>query len=202
MDKLGLEIGPALAGLGIAGLAAALALQDTLSNFFSSVYIAADRPIKIGDYIELASGEKGYVEDIGWRNTKIRTLPNNIILVPNAKLTQTILTNYNAPQKEMSIVIQVSVSYDSDLEKVERVTIAAARKVLKTVDGGVPDFEPFTRYHTFGDSGINFSVILRVKSFVDQYLITHEFVKELKRSYDKEKIVIPFPQRDVHIKKR
>jgi len=199
LDKLGIEIGPMLAGLGIAGLAIALALQDTLSNFFSAVYIAADRPVKIGDYVKLESGEEGYVEDIGWRSTRIRTLPNNIVVVPNSKLAQTIITNFNAPQPEMAVLVQVGVSYDSDLDKVEKVTIDVAKHCQKTVEGAIHDFEPFIRYHTFGDSSIKFTVILRAKTFVDKYLLAHEFIKALKERYKKEGIVIPFPQMDVHM---
>jgi len=196
-----INITPLLASLGIAGLAVALALQDTFSNFFSAVYITADRPVKVGDYIELENGLKGYVEDVGWRSTRLRTLPNNSIIIPNNKLAQSILTNYDAPKPEMSIVIPVGVSYNSDLEKVEKVTVDVAKKVLGSVEGGVADFEPFIRYKEFGDSSINFSVILRVKNFVNQYLVMHEFIKALKKRYDKEGIDIPFPQRDVHMKK-
>lgn len=201
LDKLGIEIGPMLAGLGLVGLAIALALQDTLSNFFSAVYIAADRPVKLGDYIKLESGQEGYVEDIGWRSTRIRTLPNNIIIVPNSKLSQSILTNYNNPAPEMSVIVQVAVSYGSDLKKVEKVTLDVAKQCQKTIDGAIDDFEPFVRYHTFGNSSINFSVILRAKTFVDKYMLAHEFVKALKERYNKENIEIPFPQRDVHMKK-
>ena len=138
-----------MASLGIAGLAVALALQDTFSNFFSAVYITADRPVKVGDYIELENGLKGYVEDVGWRSTRLRTLPNNSIIIPNNKLAQSILTNYDAPKPEMSIVIPVGVSYNSDLEKVEKVTVDVAKKVLGSVEGGVADFEPFIRYKEF-----------------------------------------------------
>ena len=201
LSRLGIEISPLLASLGIAGLAVALALQDSLSNFFSAVYITIDKPVKVGDYIELEGGLGGYIAEVGWRNTKIMTLPNNIVIIPNSKLSQTIFTNYNSPVNEMSIIVQVGVSYNSDLNKVEKVTIETAKKVLKNTEGGVKNFEPFIRYHTFGDSSINFSVILRVEKFVDQYLVKHEFVKALHESYRKNKIEIPFPQRDVHLKK-
>mgnify|MGYP001557992760 FL=1 len=138
---------------------------------------------------------------IGWRNTHIRTLPNNMVIVPNSKLAQSVLTNYYYHDKEMAVVIQVSVAYGSDLDKVERVTIEVAKQIQKAVPGALESFEPFIRYHTFGDSGIGFSVILRVKEFVDQYIIKHEFVKALHKRYAKEKIEIPFPQRVVYLKK-
>lgn len=199
-DKLGIQIGPMLAGLGIAGLAVALALQDTLSNFFSAVYMAIDRPIKIGDYIEIDGDIKGFVEEIGWRSTKIRKLGNNVVIIPNAKLSQTTLTNYNTPKPEMSLIVPVGVSYSSNLEKVERVTVAVAKKVLKQTKGAVKEFTPFIRYNEFAASSVNFSVILRVQAYVDQYLVRHEFIKALHKSYKKEGIEIPFPQHDIHIK--
>lgn len=200
LDQVGVEIGPLLAGLGIAGLAVALALQDTLSNVFSAVYIAADRPLKIGDWIELDSGEKGYVEDIGWRSSRIRTWDNNLVVIPNSKLANTIFTNYESPEKEMSVLVPVGVAYNSDLEKVENVSLDVAKHILQTVEGGIPDFEPVVRFHTYGDSSINFNVILRVKDRVSQFLVKHEFVKALKKRFDKEGIEIPFPQRDVWMK--
>ena len=201
LDHLGIKITPLLAGLGIAGLAVALALQDTLANFFASIYITADRPIKVGDYIEV-NGKKGYVEDIGWRSTKIRTLPNNLIIIPNNELANSVIENFSAPKPEMSVVITVGVSYNSDLEKVERVTIKVAKKILKKVPGAVKDFVPLIRYKEFADSSINFSVILRVSEFASKYPITHEFIKELYKEYKKQKIEIPFPQIDIHMKKR
>ncbi len=201
LSRLGIEISPLLASLGIAGLAVALALQDSLSNFFSAIYLTVDKPIKIGDYMELENGLGGYVDEIGWRSTKLRTLPNNYVIIPNSKLSQTIFTNYSSPVDEMSIIVKVGVAYSSDLKKVEKVTIETIKKVLQNTEGGVKNFEPFIRYNTFGDSSIDFSVILRVRSFVDQYLVKHEFVKALHEAYRKNNIEIPFPQRDVHLSK-
>lgn len=199
LNTLGISISPILTTLGLGGLAVALALQDTLSNFFAGVHIILARQIRVGDYIKLSSGEEGYVVDITWRFTKIRMLPNNIVLIPNAKLAQEIVTNYNLPQREMAVLIQVGVHYDSDLEKVEQVTIDVAKEVMREVKGGVPEFEPFIRYHTFGDFSINFTVILRAKEFVDQYLVKHEFIKRLHKRYQEEGIVIPYPIRAINI---
>lgn len=199
-DKLGISITPLLTTLGIAGIAVAFALQETLSNFFAGFYIMADRPIRVGDYIRLENGEDGYVSDIGWRSTKIRTLPNNIIVIPNSKLANSTITNYYTPEKEMACLVQVGVSYNSDLEKVERVTIEVAKEVLSKTPGGNKEFQPFIRYHTFSDFSINFTVILRVNEFVDKYLVTHEFIKALHKRYKQEGIVIPFPIRTVYMK--
>ena len=199
LQSLGVSISPILATLGVGGLAVALAFQDTLSNLFSGLHIIASKQLRPGDYVRLDTGEEGYVTDITWRNTTIRALPNNMIIVPNSKLASTIVTNYYQPAKVMSVIIQVGVSYDSDLTRVEEVTLDVAKEVLREVKGGVSEFEPFIRYHTFADFSINFSVILRAKEFVDQYRVKHEFIKRLHERYKKEGIEIPFPIRTVYM---
>ncbi|MGH9524711.1 MAG: mechanosensitive ion channel family protein [Terriglobales bacterium] len=197
LATLQINITPILTALGVGGLAVALALQDTLGNLFAGIQILASRQVRIGDYIKLSSGEEGYVSDIRWRNTVLKALSNNAIVIPNSKLASTITTNFYAPSKEISVLVEVGVSYSSDLEKVERVTIEVAKSVMMSVTGGVPEHEPFIRFHTFGESSINFSVILRGKEFTDQYLVKHEFVKQLTRRYRQEGIEIPFPIRTV-----
>jgi small-conductance mechanosensitive channel len=199
LQSLGISITPILTAMGVGGLAVALALQDTLSNFFSGLQIIAAKQVKPGDYIMLASGENGHVADITWRNTTIRALPNNMIIVPNSKLASAIITNYNQPEKAMSVLVQVGVSYDSDLEKVEKITIEVSKEVMREVHGGIAEFEPFIRYHTFADFSINFTVILRAREFVDQYIIKHEFIKKLHERFKKEGIVIPFPIRTIYL---
>jgi small-conductance mechanosensitive channel len=86
----------------VGGLAVALALQDTLSNLFAGLHIIASKKLLPGDYFLLDSGEEGYVQDVNWRNTFIRTLRNNMIVVPNARLASAILTNYYQPSSEMA----------------------------------------------------------------------------------------------------
>lgn len=198
LNSLGISITPILATLGVGGLAVALALQDTLSNLFAGFHITVARQIRVGDYVKLESSEEGYVVDINWRSTMIKMLPNNLILIPNEKLNKSIVTNYYLPDKEMAVLVDVGVHYKSDLEKVERVTCEVAKSVMSQVSGGVVHFEPFIRYHTFADSSINFTVILRVKEFVDQYLIKHEFVKSLHKRYNQEGINIPYPIRAIN----
>jgi small-conductance mechanosensitive channel len=199
LNNLGIAITPILTALGVGSLAVALALQPTLTNYFAGLQISLARPIRVGDFISLESGQQGFVVDIGWRATRIRELPNNVIVVPNSRIVEMLITNYNLPETEQSALVQVGVSYGSDLVKVERITIEVAKQVLAEVTGGVSKFDPFIRYHTFGDSSINFSVILRVSTFVDRYLVMHEFIKRLKVRYDQEGVEIPFPQRVVHM---
>lgn len=202
LNSLGVSVTPILATLGVGGLAVALALQDTLSNFFSGFYLSVARQIRVGDYIKLESGEEGYVTDINWRVTKIKMLANNVVLVPNEKLTKAIITNYYLPDKETAVLVELGVHYNSDLDRVERVTSEVAKEVMKGAAGGLPEFEPFIRYHTFGDFSIKFTVILRAKEFVDQYFIKHEFIKQLKERYAKEGIVIPYPARTINYEEK
>jgi small-conductance mechanosensitive channel len=201
LDTAGVSVTPLMASLGVGSLAVALALQSPLANFFAGIQILADKPIEVGHYIRLDSGEEGYVSKVGWRSTTIRALPNNMIVIPNSKIMDAIITNYYLPEKELSILVQVGVHYDSDLEHVERVTCEVAKQALQEVEGGKKDFQPFIRYHTFDDSSINFTVILRAQEFINGYLIKHEFVKRLQRRYKQEGIVIPFPIRTLDISK-
>jgi small-conductance mechanosensitive channel len=198
LNTLGISITPLLTAFGLGGLAVALALQETLSNLFAGFYITLSRQIRVGDFIKLESGEEGYVVDIGWRATRVRMLPNNIVLIPNAKLAQSVITNYYFPEQEMAVLVQVGVHYESDLEHVEKVTIEVGEEVMKEVKGGVPGFKPFIRYHTFDDFSINFTVILRAMEFVDNYLVKHEFIKRLHKRYAKEGINIPYPIRAIN----
>jgi small-conductance mechanosensitive channel len=121
-----------------------------------------------------------------------------MVIVPNTAMTSAIVINYYDPEQELAILLDVGVSYDSDLEYVEQITIDVAREVMQQVVGGIADFEPFIRYNQFKDFSINFTVILRGQEYVNQYLIKHEFVKRLHRRYQQEGIVIPYPIRTLH----
>jgi small-conductance mechanosensitive channel len=198
-QSLGISITPALTALGVGGLAVALALQETLSNLFAGMQILAAKQIKPGDFVHLETGEEGYVTDVTWRNTIIKAINKNMIIVPNSKLASTILTNYHQPFTEMLVYVYVGVHYKSDLEHVERVTMEVARDVQATVEGANKDHEPRIRYNEFGGSAITFRAVLAVEEFYASYLLTHEFVKRLHRRYDEEGIVIPFHMRTLHI---
>ncbi|MGH7767994.1 MAG: mechanosensitive ion channel family protein [Candidatus Binatia bacterium] len=200
LDNMGVSLTPLLTTLGIGSLAVAIALQDTLGNFFAGLHIKADRPIESGHFVKLQSGEEGYVERIGWRSTRIRMLPNNMVVVPNSKLVQDIITNYYLPDPELAVLVQVGVAYESDLEKVDKVTSEVAKEALQTTPGAIAEFEPFIRYHTFGESSINFTVVLRAREFTDGILLKHEFIKKLHVRYEKEGINFPFPTRIVYLK--
>jgi small-conductance mechanosensitive channel len=198
LQSLGIPITPVLGALGVGGIAVALALQDTLSNLFSGVHLIASRQVRPGDFIQLDSGEEGYVTDVTWRNTTIRELADNMIIVPNSQLAASRVRNYCQPNTELAVLVDVGVDYSCPLDKVERITTEVAREVMEEVPGGVPAFEPLVRYHKFGDSSVDFTVTLRAKEFTDQELIKHEFIKRLHGRYEREGIEIPPPSRMVY----
>ena len=199
LDNLGISLTAVWTTLGVGSVAIALALQDTLSNFFAGVYLRLDNPVRVGDYIKLESGEEGFVIEQGWRSARIRTPPNNVVVVPNAKLASTIVTNYSLPEPQVSLLISVGVSYDSDPEQVERILIEEATRAAGEVNGLLPEPPPFVRFIPgFGDSSLNFTLICRVATFVDQYLAQHELRKRIFARFRREGVTIPFPQRDVH----
>jgi len=199
-QTMGIQIAPIIAALGVGGLAVALALQPTLANFFAGIQLLSMKEVKTGDYVVLNSGEEGYVHDIGWRATTLRPLRNNLIVVPNTKMTDAIITNFELPSRPYGVLLGVGVSYASDLAQVERVSIEVAREVIKRIDGTVPDFEPIVRFHTFGDSSIDYNLIVQCTEFPAQYLAAHELIKALHKRFQEEGIEIPFPIRTVYMK--
>ncbi|MCC0093831.1 mechanosensitive ion channel family protein [Streptomyces sp. NBC_01343] len=199
LETMGVSIAPLVTALGVGGLAVALALQDTLANLFAGVHILASKTVQPGDYIRLSSGEEGYVVDINWRNTVVRNLSNNLVIIPNNRLARTNMTNFTQPEQQLSILVQVGVGYESDLEHVERVTLDVVDSVMADINGAVPDHEGKVRFHTFADSRINFTVILGVGEFSDQYRIKHEFIKRLHERFRAEGISIPAPTRTVSL---
>ena len=172
LSNMGVSITPIIASLGITSLAVALALQPTLENFFSGIQLVMDKPIRIGDYIELDSGEQGFVEKIGWRSTWIRMLPNNIVIMPNSKLSNSKLINYYYPERELSVPVEVGVHYSSDLELVEKVCIEVAERILKEHEYGVDTYQPFVLFHTFDNSSINLTIMLRTV-LMKKVLLSH-----------------------------
>ncbi len=193
--QLGQPIGTVLASLGIASLAIGLALQDTIANLFAGFYIVADRSIRTGDYVKLEDGDEGFVEAVGWRSTRIRLWANNIVLVPNNKLVQSVITNMTLPNPVLSVYTWCGVSYASDLEHVEKVTLKVANEVIHSFAGADLSFNPVVRFKEFGDSNITFVVVFRAVEVGAQYLLKHEFVKALHKRFREENIDISFPIR-------
>ena len=193
----GISIAPIVTALGVGGMAVALGLQETLANIFSGLHLILSRQLRLNDYIRLSSGEEGRVTDITWRFTTILPSGNsNMVVIPNQKIASSNITNYSMPQGDIAIKIPVGVAYDSDLEQVERVTLEVAQAVIERVDNEV-EIPPAVRFHTFGDSSIDFNVIMHSSRFDHQFLLKHEFIKALTKRYREEGINIPYPVRTV-----
>jgi small-conductance mechanosensitive channel len=195
LNQFDIDIAPVLASLGVAGLAVALALQDTLSNYFAGITLALDKPIRPGDYIKLEGGLEGFVQTIGWRTTHIKPFNESIIVVPNSKLANSILTNTFYPEPAVRVYVDVGVSYESDLQKVEQITRQVAIEVLKSATGADSKFEPIILFTEFADSNIQFTVILRADKFSDSGGVRSAFIKALHRTYREQQIEMNYPVR-------
>ena len=194
-NRLNIPISPILGALGIGGVAVALALQPTISNFLSGTYVVTDAVIRKGHYIQLDNGFEGFVEDIGWRTTKIRSWQGNLIIVPNGKMADSVITDFDKPDISVAFAVDCGVSYESDLQKVEQVTIEVAKKVLSEFPEGDSSFEPVLRFKKFDDSNIAFSIVLKSKDRPGQFVLKHEFIKALQSRYRQEGIDIQYPVR-------
>jgi small-conductance mechanosensitive channel len=176
---IGVEITPVLAALGVGGLAVALALQEPLSNLFAGLFIAVAGQVRIGDYIRLEPGPEGTVADFSWNATQLATGTGNMVIIPNAKLAQALVTNFHRPSKDSGLTIELTVVPESDLAVVERVSIEAGRAVMRDVEGGIATAEPTVRFLAFTDLGVRVGVNVRAQQFSDQALVRHELIKRL-----------------------
>ena len=196
LDAIGVRITPLLTALGVGGLAVALALQDTLSNLFAGVHLLADRPIRVGDYVKIADTIEGYVVDVGWRSTRVRTLSNNVLIVPNKRVAESIIINYDMPERRMSLSVRVSVAYGSDPDRVEKVLVDEAARAAGSVAGLLPEPAPSVQLIPgFGLYGLEFTLSCQVASFVDQYAVQHELRKRVLRRLHAEGIELAYPIR-------
>jgi small-conductance mechanosensitive channel len=198
LDTVGVSITPLLASLGVGSVAVALALQDTLSNFFGGLYLLIDKPIRLGDYVKIETAE-GVVEKIGWRSTRIRNGLDNTVIVPNSKVSSAYLLNYDLPLSECTLTVDFGVGYEADLEQVERVSVEVAKEIQGRVSGAVRTYQPVARFQNFGDSAIGVTVVMRVTRATEGGTVKHEFIKALHVKFAKEGILFPIPQRMVHL---
>jgi small-conductance mechanosensitive channel len=200
LNHFDVKLTPILTALGVGGLAVALALQDTLSNLFGGFYVAVAGQIRLGDYVKLNTGEEGYVSDIGWRCTTFRAPAHNLIIVPNAKLSQAIVTNYYLPEKRMAANFVVTVGYDCDPEAVEKIINEVLSKSAGEVPGMLATPEPGVAFEPgFGETGIGFTANFQVADFASQGPVRNELRKRLFRRFREEKIKIPYPARTVYL---
>ena len=200
LSQFEIQIGALLAGLGVAGLAIAFGLQETMANLFAALFLVMDKSINIGDWIQLEDGTKAYIEDISWRSVRIRTIGGNTVIVPNSKFVGQNISSYDYPTKSFFTSIRVGVSYDTDLEKAEYVALQSAEKVIKDEEIKDKVDNPIVRWKEFADSAIEFIVIVKVDKVQDEGRVQHALIKQIKLDFDEAGIEIPFPQRVIHKK--
>jgi small-conductance mechanosensitive channel len=195
LSSLGIAITPILTALGVGGLAVALALQDTLSNLFAGIHLLADKPIRVGDYVRLsAENVEGHVLDVGWRSTRIRMLQNNVVVVPNKRVAESVITNFDLDEARMAVTIRVGVGYDTDPDHVERVLVDVATQAIGHVPGLLADPPPAARLIPgFGDYSLDFTLACQARSFVDQFTVQHELRKRILKRLRAEGITMPSP---------
>jgi small-conductance mechanosensitive channel len=187
LETLGVPVAPLLTTLGIGSLAVALALQETLANFFAGLHLLADRPIRPGDYVKVLEGAEGFVETIGWRSSRLRTNGNNIVIVPNLKMAQAILTNYHLPIARVTMTVALTVASDADAEAVEahfRDELAGAVADVPELRGG----KPTVRLTDVTDTGQLWHCIVDVADVEAQKQAGHEVRKRLLARLRREKI--------------
>jgi len=197
LENLGVHLTAVWTTLSVGSVAVALALQDTLGNFFAGLYILADRPVNLSDYIRLDSGAEGLVVRIGWRSTLLRTGQNNMVVVPNSTLAKAVITNFSLPEERMSTSVQVGVAYGTDARHVERLLVEVARQAAQEGFEGLLSYPaPSAQLAPgWGDSSLNFSLNFQVRRWSDQANVQSELRKRILERFNREGIQIPFPTR-------
>ena len=195
LQSFGISITPLITALGVGGLAVSLALKDTLSDLFGGINILLSKTMQEGDYVQLDNGYQGYVENVGWRYTTIRERANNIISIPNSVLSGSISKNFSSMDSAFRVPIQIGVSYDSDLDHVEKVALEVANDLYEDLDCISKSYKPVIRFREFADSSINFFIYFQGKNFGDHNTILNSYIKKLHKRFRQEKIDIPYPIR-------
>jgi len=195
LDTLGLAISPLLAGLGIGGLAVALALQPLLGNVFASSYMLSDSSIRIGDWVAIEGGPTGVVDDIGWRATRIRSFDNNVVIIPNSMLADSTVTNYTLTTLEADARVEVGVAYEEDLGRVEAVCTEVLTALRDEWETSVKEHIPVVLFTNFGDSNVDVLLKLRSHTWSDSFALKHEMMKRIHARFVAEGITINYPAR-------
>ena len=197
LGTLGIPISPLIAGLGLGGVAVALAIQPTLANMFAGTYVVTENIISPGDYIEMEGGISGYVIEVSLRSTRIRTWENKLVVIPNSRLVDTIVTNHSEPTPPVNVFLTCGVSYDSDLARVEAVSMDVMNSVLETSLHGVQEYGAYFAFDNFGESNVDFWLFVQAKDRLASFDLRSELIHELHRRFDKEGIVINYPVRSL-----
>ncbi|MCL5124478.1 MAG: mechanosensitive ion channel family protein [Deltaproteobacteria bacterium] len=195
--RLGLPTYSMVTGLGIGGLAVALAGREALSNLIGTIMIILDQPFKPGDYIELGNSEHGTVTEVGFRSTRIRTRDGVLISIPNSTVANMKIVNQSAPVTVSRVHVPVGVAYGSDPEEVEEALLTVAAKCEHVTS----DPPPSVRFLGFGDSSLNFSLLCWIELPEFRGRAISKLNLAIYTEFQKRGIVMPFPQRDVHVVK-
>ena len=186
-----------VASMGVAGIAVGFAAKDTLSNLFAGIFIIADAPYKLGDFVVLGTGERGMVTDIGLRSTRILTRDDIEVIIPNAVIGNATIVNESAGKHvKQRIRIRVSVAYGTDVEQTREILLAAAAQE----SGVCENPEPRVRFREFGDSGLHLELLGWIREPVLQGRVIDSLNSEVYRRFREEGIEIPFPKRDIYIR--
>jgi small-conductance mechanosensitive channel len=188
LNEFGFSITPILGALSLGGLALALGLQDTLANVAAGLYLIASQQIRTGHYVRIETGEEGWVTDIDWRATTIRTIVDSLVIVPNARLAGAVVANYDEAPRSLRMRIHVPLPYETDLERAEAVVLDVARSVAHR---GGARAEAFV--HTLGEFSVNLTVLLPIPDYYGGMAARSRFLKALVTRFQAEGIRIPFP---------
>jgi small-conductance mechanosensitive channel len=198
LSTFNVEFGVLVAGVGVVGLVIALAAQDTLSNFFSGILLLLDQGFKTGDMIYF-NDTYCLIREIGLRSTKIYDIVNHvIIIIPNNALANQNILNLTKPDRYYRLRIEVGVSYDSDPDEVEAALLEVAKE-NSNIEQDDPTRKPLVRFQNFGDSTLNFALVAWIKNVIKMRQINSDLHHQVFAKLRAEKIVIAFPQRDVHL---
>ena len=191
-----IDVGGFLLSAGVLGLALGLAAKDTLANLFSGIFIIADAPYQKGDFINLDSGERGMVTNIGLRSTRLLTRDDIEVTVPNAVIANAKIINESGGRwLRERIRIKVGVAYGSDIDQIEAILLDIAAKHSSVCD----DPEPRVRFRGFGDSALDIELLAWIGEPVLRGKVLHELNCQVYKRFGAEGVQIPFPQRDVHV---
>lgn len=192
LQRMGVDTTAIITGLGVGGLAVALALQDTLSNFFGGVHLLVDKPFREMDYIRVDDSYEGTIERVGWRTTKMTTLGRNEIVIPNSKLSNSVIENFSSPKENCGVYYTIGVDYKEDIEKVEKILKKSLEKIEKKNENMVPG-TVWLRFDSFGDFSLNFKFGYMVRGYTNKYGVWRDVAHEIFYAFKKNKISIPFP---------
>jgi small-conductance mechanosensitive channel len=182
LRAIGADVTPLLAGGTVGGIILGLALQDSLSHFFAGILLNMDRPARIGDLVRLEDGKEGFLEEIGWRYTKIRLWSDALLVIPNNKFAQAAITNLHRPIPELVVPIDFTVGYDNDLDQIEEISVRVAKKRSDEIVGA-HDFVPYVRFKTMNELGIGVRLFVRSGEPEIQYRLTSEILRDIQREF-------------------